>query len=285
MFVVAHISDLHFNGTRFNRSRIQSTLSYINARAAGIDVLLVTGDIADEGAPSEYREAFGVLDSPLPILITAGNHDVREPFSATLLGAETSGPINHARRVGDVLFLMCDSSIPPGRNDGYLDDRTIAWMSAQLESEGPDTPVFIAFHHPPVELHMPFMDSIRQTGEERLIPLVEHHPNIVAFLCGHAHTPAVTRFADRPLCLAPGVASTLNLPFEAPRSSTAASRRASPSTSTTKAGSSHISARSCSDGYSVGQPRAEMSSGTEWVTGPRARGGVTSKTLAVAMSK
>ena len=213
MFVVAHISDLHFNGTRFNRSRIQSTLSYINARAAGIDVLLVTGDLADEGVPSEYREAYGVLESPLPMLITAGNHDVREPFSATLLGAETSGPINHARRVGDVLFLMCDSSVP-GRNDGYIDDQTIAWMSAQLEAEDPHTPVFVAFHHPPVELHMPFMDSIRQTGEERLVPLVERHPNIVAFLCGHAHTPAVTRFADRPLCVAPGVASTLNLPFE-----------------------------------------------------------------------
>ena len=75
MFVVAHISDLHFNGTRFNRARIQSTLSYINARATGIDVLLVTGDIADEGAASEYREAYGVLESPLPMLITAGNHD------------------------------------------------------------------------------------------------------------------------------------------------------------------------------------------------------------------
>ena len=61
---------------------------------------------------------------------------------------------------------------------------------------------------------MPFMDSIRQTGEDRLAALVGRHPNIVAFLCGHANTPAVTRFADRPLCIAPGVASTLNLPFE-----------------------------------------------------------------------
>ena len=95
MFVVAHISDLHFNGTRFNRNRIQSTLSYVNARAAGIDVLLITGDLADEGTPSEYQEAYGVLESPLPMLITAGNHDVREPLSSTLLGAETSGPINH----------------------------------------------------------------------------------------------------------------------------------------------------------------------------------------------
>ncbi|WP_238420637.1 metallophosphoesterase [Gordonia sp. 'Campus'] len=218
MFVVAHISDLHFNGTRFNRSRIESTLDYVNAHAAGIDVLLVTGDIADEGVPSEYREAHDVLESPLPMLITAGNHDVREPFSAALIGTETSGPINHARRLrgrdgNDVVFLICDSSIP-GRNDGHLDDETIAWLSNELRSENPSTPVFIAFHHPPVELHMPFMDSIRQTGEERLAALVVEHPNIVAFLCGHAHTPAVTTFADRPLCVAPGVSSTLNLPFE-----------------------------------------------------------------------
>ncbi len=218
MFVVAHISDLHFNGTRFNRARIQSTLSYINARAAGIDVLLVTGDIADEGAASEYREAYGVLESPLPMLVTAGNHDVREPFSAALIGTETSGPINHARTVrgrdgSDVLFLMCDSSIP-GRNDGRLDDATISWLSDRLTSTSVATPVFIAFHHPPVDLLMPFMDSIRQRDEGRLAALVDRHPNIVAFLCGHAHTPAVTTFADRPLCIAPGVSSTLNLPFE-----------------------------------------------------------------------
>ena len=61
---------------------------------------------------------------------------------------------------------------------------------------------------------MAFMDTIRQTGEERLVDLVARHPNIVAFLCGHAHTGAVTTFAGRPLCLAPGVSSTLNLPFE-----------------------------------------------------------------------
>lgn len=213
MFVVAHISDLHFNGTRFNRSRIESTLSYINARADGIDVLLVTGDIADEGSPSEYREAFLVLDSPLPMLITAGNHDIRENFSAALLKEETSSPINWSETIDDVLFIIADSSIP-GRNDGYLSDDTLAWMSEEITRHGADNPVFIAFHHPPAKLSMPFMDSIRQTGEDRLAAMVERHPNVVAFLCGHAHTPAVTHFAGRPLCIAPGVASTLNLPFE-----------------------------------------------------------------------
>ncbi|GAB37969.1 putative 3',5'-cyclic-nucleotide phosphodiesterase [Gordonia sputi NBRC 100414] len=213
VFVVAHISDLHFNGTRFNRGRIESTLSYINARAKGINVLLITGDIADEGSPSEYREASLVIDSPLPILITEGNHDERTAFNAGILRAESSAPINSSALVDGVLFIVADSSIP-GRNDGYIDDDTLSWMSAEITAHGPDTPVFVAFHHPPVTLEMPFMDSIRQTGEQRLAALVDTHPNIVAFLCGHAHTPAVTRFADRPLCVAPGVSSTLNLPFE-----------------------------------------------------------------------
>lgn len=213
MFVVAHISDLHFNGTRFNRSRIESTLSYINDRADGIDALLVTGDITDEGSDSEYREAIGVLESPLPMLITAGNHDVRERFTAAFDGAESARPVNRAELINGLLVLVCDSS-RPGRNDGLLTDETLDWVAAQLTAAGPTTPVIVAFHHPPVTLGMPFMDSIRQTGEDRLATLVGQHPNIVGFVCGHAHTPAVTTFAGRPLSVAPGVASTLNLPFE-----------------------------------------------------------------------
>lgn len=213
MFVVAHISDLHFNGTRYNRRRIEATLDYIHARAAGIDALLVTGDITDEGSESEYREAYGTLYSPLPMLITAGNHDHRERFNDGLLGHRSSAPVNRCELIDGVLFVVCDSSIP-GRNDGLLDDETLGWMSEQISAAGPRVPVIVAFHHPPTTLGMDFMDSIRQTGEERLAALVTEHPNIVGFVCGHAHTPAVTMFAGRPLAIAPGVASTLNLPFE-----------------------------------------------------------------------
>ena len=33
MFVVAHISDLHFNGSEHHRSRVELVLHYINSRA------------------------------------------------------------------------------------------------------------------------------------------------------------------------------------------------------------------------------------------------------------
>ncbi|ORM27718.1 metallophosphoesterase [Williamsia sp. 1135] len=214
MLVVAHISDLHFNGTAGGRDRVTSVLDYINRRADGIDALVVTGDIADDGRQSEYEEAAATLITPLPMLVLPGNHDVRGEFGHALLrGTTETGPLNHSQMIAGALFLMCDSSIP-GQNEGRLDDDTLTWMDAQIAGAGSHIPVFVAFHHPPVTVQMPFMDTIRQSGEERLIALVDKHPNIVAFLCGHAHTGAVTAFAGRPLCLAPGVSSTLNLPFE-----------------------------------------------------------------------
>jgi Icc-related predicted phosphoesterase len=71
----------------------------------------------------------------------------------------------------------------------------------------------IAFHHPPVDLHC-WIDRLRQTGEDRLAAVVRRHDNVVALVCGHAHTAAATTFAGLPLLVAPGVSSTVVLPWE-----------------------------------------------------------------------
>jgi len=80
-------------------------------------------------------------------------------------------------------------------------------------------PVLVGFHHPPVELGVPYVDGIRQFGEERLAEVAARHPHLVAFLAGHAHTAAATTFAGRPLLVAPGVVSTIKLPWEVPAGS------------------------------------------------------------------
>lgn len=212
--VIAHISDLHFNGTDLNARRIKAVLDYINERSTEIDVLLVTGDIADSGRPSQYEEAAASLWSPLPMLVCPGNHDARDEFSYGLLGKHShDDPLNRAQLIAGALFISVDSSVR-GQPYGHLSDQTLSWMAAQIEAHPPSVPVFLSFHHPPVRLRMPFMDHIRMADTGDLERLVEQHPNIAAMFCGHAHTGAVTTFAGRPLCLAPGVASTLNLPFE-----------------------------------------------------------------------
>lgn len=214
MLVLAHLSDLHLDGGSRASARAKSVVDYLAGIPSPLDAVLVSGDIADHGLPDEYAEADKLLAAlPYPVLTCPGNHDVRACYREGLLGEPGSDdPINQVVPVGRAVFALCDSSIP-GEDGGFLSDDTLTWLEGVLD-ESADRPVFIAFHHPPVRLHSPFVDAIRQRGAERLTKIVTRHPQVVALLCGHAHTPAASTFAGRPLLVAPGVVSTLMLPWE-----------------------------------------------------------------------
>ncbi|MFI5892532.1 metallophosphoesterase [Actinoplanes sp. NPDC051513] len=213
MVLIAHVSDIHVDSGERSAERTARVFRYLAALPSPPDAVIVTGDIADHGAEAEYERVRGLVSLPSPVLWCPGNHDQRGPYRKALLGEDASDePANRAYEIAGVLILMVDSSIP-GRNDGVLAGETIAWLESTLAGR-PELPALICFHHPPVMLGMPFVDSIRQFGAERLAAVVERHPQVVALLCGHAHTAAATTFAGRPLVVAPGVVSTSMLPFE-----------------------------------------------------------------------
>ncbi|WP_067796347.1 phosphodiesterase [Actinomadura formosensis] len=211
MIVLAQLSDTHLDGGDRRAGRAARVMDRLNALP--VDAVLVTGDIADHGEPAEYEQARKVLTSGHPVLTCPGNHDARRPFREVLLGEPPAdGPINRLHRVKGAVVAMCDSTVAGG-DHGFLDDTTIGWLDRQLAAN-PDEPAFVCFHHPPVELQIPYVDAIRQFGEERLAAVIARHPQVVAVLCGHAHTAAATTFAGRPLLVAPGVVSTLRLPWQ-----------------------------------------------------------------------
>ncbi|MFF4366749.1 metallophosphoesterase [Streptomyces sp. NPDC001594] len=217
MIVIAQLSDVHFDGGPRSAERTRAVLEYLDALPYDLDAVLVSGDIADNGTPAEYEQARAHLVSRHPMVVCPGNHDERTAFRRGLLGeAEPSaGPVDQVLRGEGFVLAVCDSSVP-GEHHGFLEDSTLDWLDGILTGTPHEVPVLVAFHHPPVELHTPYVDGIRQFGEERLAALAGRHPHLRAFLCGHAHTAAVTTFAGLPLLVAPGVASTLRLPWEAP---------------------------------------------------------------------
>jgi 3',5'-cyclic-AMP phosphodiesterase len=216
--ILAHISDLHFGqdyrddgGERALR-RARQVVEYLNALPGDLDGVLVTGDIADHGAPEEYRQARELLGTlRFPVLTCPGNHDDRVAYEQHLLSVEDNGyePVNQVHQLSGFTIAMCDSSIPR-RNEGMLDDTTLVWLEKVLADT--EDPTLVCFHHPPVPLRQPFIDGIRLQNDERLAEVL--NDKVVAVLCGHAHTAATTTFAGRPLVVAPGVVSTLVLPFE-----------------------------------------------------------------------
>ncbi|MFF5764970.1 metallophosphoesterase [Streptomyces tanashiensis] len=224
MIVIAHVSDVHVDGEQRSADRTRAVLRYLEELPYDLAAVLVTGDVADHGAPDEYAVARELLTSRHPLLVCPGNHDDRAAFRKGLLPGQTLpeataarpyAPVNQVLRGAGFVIALCDSSVP-GEDQGLLEDETLAWLDGELAATPHEVPVLVAFHHPPVPLHTPYVDGIRQFGEERLAALADRHPHLTAFLAGHAHTAAATTFAGRPLLVAPGVVSALRLPWESP---------------------------------------------------------------------
>jgi 3',5'-cyclic AMP phosphodiesterase CpdA len=213
--LLAQISDLHLDGSERATRRAERVMDHLRALPRPVDALLVTGDIADHGAETEYEEAARLLlTAPFPVLACPGNHDVRPAYRKAFLGEEARpGPVNRVHHVDGTAVLMCDSTVP-GRDEGRLDAETLEWMDAQLTALPAGTSALLAFHQPPVDLHHPLPDSCKLQRPQDLAALLDAHPGVAAVLTGHAHTAAASTFAGRPLIVGPAVTWTLRLPWE-----------------------------------------------------------------------
>lgn len=212
MVLLAHISDLHLDNGRRAAERAARVMAFLDPMA--VDAVLVTGDIADHGLAAEYEEAREVFGTRHRVLTCPGNHDVRPAYRRALLREpESEGPVNAIHELDGLAIAMCDSTIP-GANEGSLDDETLNWLDDALTGIGTGMRAVVACHHPPIDLHSPLIDGIRLRAEQRLADLLHRHPQVAAVLCGHAHTAAAGTFAGRPVRTAPGVVSTLRLPWE-----------------------------------------------------------------------
>ena len=234
MIAIAQVSDVHLDGSPERARRARAVMDRLRAGRAPLDAVLVTGDIADHGRPSEYQEARSILSAPCPVLFLPGNHDERDAFRRGLLSDPVAGapggagdpeaplsteaqpgpdaPLNQVHRVAGAVLALCDSVVP-GQDGGYLADETVDWLDAVL-SDDPGAPALVCLHHYPVPLHSELADPIRLAGEGRLAAVISRHPQVVAVLCGHAHTAAATTFAGLPLLVAPGVLSTGVTPWD-----------------------------------------------------------------------
>ncbi|MEU4194417.1 metallophosphoesterase [Kribbella sp. NPDC026611] len=217
MYVIAHLSDPHLDGSAEPRSRLRRITAYLAAYTRPVDVVLVTGDLADHGLAEEYAEVARELSLDVPVLMLPGNHDVSSPLRAGLTSyVDAPGadhPVHQVRDVGEARFVLVDSTVP-GEDHGLLSAETLDWLEKTL-SDPHDGPLFLAMHHPPLDLHHPVMDQWKLFDREPLAEVLTGKP-ITAILTGHVHNAVVTTFAGHQVLGAPGIRSTVPLPFEPP---------------------------------------------------------------------
>jgi 3',5'-cyclic AMP phosphodiesterase CpdA len=219
--LVAQITDIHLgfdpgNPEEYNRQRLDHTLKTLATMTPLPDLLLVTGDIADNGDDRDSYERFkeAIANLPFRVCPVMGNHDnravFREVFPETPDG---DGYVMYTVEDLPVRIVVLDT-LEIGRHGGGFDEVRAAWLEARL-AEAPDQPTLIALHHPPIATGLSWMtENPEARWVRRLRPIVEANPNILAMVSGHLHRPIVTRWAGTTLAVCPSTAPQVALDME-----------------------------------------------------------------------
>lgn len=181
--MLVHISDLHC-GPKFKEEMLLEAIDEINELTP--EVVIVTGDLTEDGLIEEFREAkrYLALIKCKHLIVGSGNHDART--TGYLLFPKFFGNPSSLTQVDDVSIIMLNSS-RPDRDDGEIGYNQGLWMKSQLENCVNSFKIVALHHH---------LIPVPDTGMERnmvsdagdfLWTLTKHNVNLV--LCGHRHRP------------------------------------------------------------------------------------------------
>ncbi|MDP6345843.1 MAG: phosphodiesterase [Alphaproteobacteria bacterium] len=182
-----HLTDLHITaddrplyGLR-PRQRLEAAIRCINEEYAGVDLVMITGDLANVGTVEEYhalREILAGLERPWHLLI--GNHDARAPFREVFpdVPVDDHGFVQYGLDTEAGRFVVLDT-LKDGSVNGLLCGQRLEWLRAELAAVG-EGDVYLFLHHPPLRLE----------GGRSMAAIIEESPCRVRHLFfGHLHRP------------------------------------------------------------------------------------------------
>jgi len=187
--LIAQLSDVHVGGSRYRQELLHAAIAEVNAAAP--DLVVIAGDVTDDGYPDQYplaQEELAAIECPQVVLVP-GNHDARNVGYVRF--EEAFGTRDKRLRFSagglDVALVAVDSS-KPDIDEGEIGREHYPWVEEGFEGDA-DLRVFVCHHH---------LMPVPGTGRERnqvldagdvLALLRQLHVDLV--LSGHRHVPYV----------------------------------------------------------------------------------------------
>jgi Icc protein len=232
---ILHLSDTHLTrahgpdsdgvDTRESLRRIL----YDCREIPGLDVVVVTGDIADDGSPEAYTDTRELVvaftrERRVPAIFSTGNHDERTAFTAAL-GSGHFDPEGRDRpeatfggaddacaavtMVSGYRVITLDSLVP-GKGYGEISEVQLTWLRGVLTQPAPYGTI-LAFHHPPVAVPGVAVQSALglRNGPDLTDAIADTDVRLI--LCGHFHLQLSGMLASVPVWVTPGVVTRIDL--------------------------------------------------------------------------
>lgn len=204
--LIAQLSDVHVGGSRYREDLLRTAIEEVEA--AEPDLVVVAGDLTDDGYPDQYPVAKRELDALTcpQVVRVPGNHDARNV--GYLRFEETFGARDSRRRLelgGLEIALVAVDSSKPDLDEGEIGREHYGWIEEGFAGEA-DLRVFVCHHH---------LMPIPGTGRERnqvldagdVLSLLRRL-RVDVVLSGHRHVPYVWPVAGM-LLVHSGTVSTL----------------------------------------------------------------------------
>lgn len=162
----------------------QAILVEVKRTLPQLDLMLLTGDLSQDGSVNSYERLQRSLDNfEVHSYCVAGNHD-ELTLMQTYLDSEYVH-LNRSLDIGKWRILLLSSFVKDAVH-GYFATSELKWLEESLNAY-PDHPTLLAFHHPAVPLGSPWMDDICLENQEEFWAVCDRHPQVEVILNGHAH--------------------------------------------------------------------------------------------------
>lgn len=192
---IIQISDLHVMVDPLaevrdicTRARFDKVWAAVRREQPEATLLIVTGDLTHDEKLETYQTLRQQFADWIPKLrIVPGNHDDREIMRQVFADRiqVVAGRNTFVETVGGWRLIGLDSHVP-GKLHGELGSAQLEWLEQQL-ALGPEQPVGLFLHHPPINVNSPWMDAIKLVDADALLSLVQRYPAVRIISCGHLH--------------------------------------------------------------------------------------------------
>lgn len=186
--IIVQLSDLHV-GSQFQPDVFDAAIREINE--LNPDVVVVTGDLTNEGLVKEYEQCRSLLAhiKAKKIITVNGNHDYR---NTGYLLFKKFFPFDTINELGSNIVLVTVGTARPDRNEGEVGYRQNLWLERTMKKYHNRIKIVMMHHH---------LIAIPDTGSDQLTVVdagdvlrTVLDTNVDLVLCGHKHRPWVWNF-------------------------------------------------------------------------------------------
>jgi Icc protein len=188
--IIVQLSDLHV-GSQFLPEKFETLVNEVNEIQP--DVIVITGDLTNEGLVKEYEKCKQLLTrfNSKKIISMSGNHDYR---NTGYLLFKKYFPFDSVNELNDEMVLITLGTARPDRNEGEVGYRQNLWLERTMKKYKDRIKILAMHHH---------LVAIPDTGSDQLTvvdagdvlrTILDTKVDLV--LCGHKHRPWIWNFGN-----------------------------------------------------------------------------------------